>query len=58
MLEILSPGMQNTEESDLSAEMFGVGRDLQQRCGTGVEQKIVDDFLVVSAPARRVRAGW
>ncbi len=46
-LEILPPGMQNAEESDLRAQMFGIGRDLQQSRSAGVEQKIVDDLLVL-----------
>jgi hypothetical protein len=40
-------GVQDTEESDLSAEMFGVGGDFEQCCGTGVKQKVVNDFLVI-----------
>ena len=45
-LEILSPGVQDTEESDLSAEMLGVGGDLQKRCRAGVKQEIINDLLV------------
>ncbi len=46
-LEILSPGVQDTEESDLSAEMLGIGGDLQKRCGAGVKQEIINDLLVL-----------
>ena len=57
-LEILPPGMQDAEESDLRAQMFGIGRDLQQSRGAGAEQKIVDDLLVLqSYPGEFVRDG-
>lgn len=57
-LEILSPGMQNTEESDFSAEMFGIGSNFEQCCGTGVKQKVVNDLLVIQRqPGEFVRDG-
>ena len=46
MLEILSPGVQHTQETDLSAEMFRIGGNLQQSCGAGAEQEVVDDLFV------------
>jgi len=51
-LQILSPGVQHAEESDLGAEMFGIGGDLQQRRGAGTEQKVIDDFLVLQGEPR------
>src|SRR5262245_7685422 len=36
-LQILSPGVENAEESDLRTQMFGIGGDLQQRRGAGAE---------------------
>src|SRR5580658_2198199 len=50
--EILSPGMQDAEESDLGAEMFGIGSDLQQSRGAGAEQKVIDDLLVLQRQPR------
>ena len=47
MLEGLAPGVKHAEETDLRAEMPGVGRNLQQSGGGGAKQKVVDDFLVV-----------
>src|SRR5215831_15733121 len=48
--------MQNTEESDLGPEMFGIGRDFQQGCSAGAEQKIIDDlFVLQSQPGELVR---
>jgi len=46
-LQILSPGVQDAEESDLSTQVFGIGCDLQQSGGTGAEQKVIDHFLVL-----------
>jgi hypothetical protein len=31
--------MQNAEESDLGPEASRIGRNLQQGCGTGIEQQ-------------------
>ena len=57
-LQILSPGVQNAEETDLCAQMFGIGCDLQQSRGAGAEQKVIDDFLVLqSQPCEFVRDG-
>ena len=39
--QVLSPGMQNAEKTNLGAEVLRVGRDLEQRLGTGAEQEIV-----------------
>ena len=57
-LQILSPGVQHAEESDLRAQMFGIGGNLQQRRGAGAEQKVIDDLLVLqSQPCQFVRDG-
>src|SRR5260370_8108911 len=47
MLEFLVPGMQDAEESDLSAEMLGVSGDLEQRLGAEAEQQTIHHFLVL-----------
>ena len=49
MQKVLAPGMKHTQEADLGAEMFCVSRDLQQRGGTGAEQQVVDDLLVLQS---------
>src|SRR5208283_4094932 len=36
-LQVLPPGVEHTEEADLSAEMFGIGGHLFQRRGAGLE---------------------
>ncbi len=45
--EFLIPGMEYAEEADLSAEVFGITGDFQKCLGTGAEQKIVDELLVL-----------
>src|SRR5256885_642291 len=52
-LEILSPGMQDAEEPDLGAEMFGIGSDFHQSRGAGAKQKVVDDLLVLERQPRQ-----
>jgi hypothetical protein len=52
MQKILAPGMKHTQEADLGAEMLCVRRDLQQSGGTGAEQEVVDDLLVVESQPR------
>ena len=47
MLEFLTPGMEHAEEADFGAQMAGIARDFEQRFGTGPEQEIVDDLLVL-----------
>ena len=47
MLEFLTPGMEHAEEADFGAEMAGITGDFEQRFGTGPEQEIVDDLLVL-----------
>jgi len=46
-MQSLSPGMENAEEADLGAEMLGVGGNLQQSRGAGVEQEVIDNLLVL-----------
>ena len=40
--EILAPGMQDREESDLGAKVFGIGGYLHKRLGNGAEQQVVE----------------
>jgi len=44
--QVLSPTVQHGEKADLGAQMFGVGSDLQQSLGSGVEQQVIEDLLV------------
>ena len=49
MLEGLSPGVQDGEETDRSAEVFRVRRDLAQGLGGGAEQDVVNAALVMES---------
>lgn len=45
--EVLSPGVEHSEEADLCAEMFWVGGNGAKRLGGSTEEDVVDDFLVL-----------
>src|SRR5271165_2997201 len=47
MLELLIPGVQHAEETDLGAQVPGIARHFEQGCGAGAEQQVVDDLLVL-----------
>ena len=58
VIEVLSPGVQYRGETDLGAEVLGVGGDLRERLGRGREQQAVDLGLVLvgdGADLRRQR---
>ena len=40
--QVLSPGVQNTEEADLGSEVPGVGCDFKHGLGAGAEEQIVE----------------
>jgi len=60
--ELLAPGMQDTEEADLCAEVSGIASDFQESFRTGAEQEIIDDFLFCSTTGDkrpgRVKTTW
>src|SRR5271165_5961169 len=43
MLELLIPGVQHAEETDLGAQMSGIASHFEQGCGAGAEQQVVDE---------------
>jgi hypothetical protein len=48
--------VQDAEEADRRAEVFGVGGDLEERRGTGAEQEVVEPRGIASAQrVERVR---
>jgi len=47
MLEVLPPGMEDTEKPDLRAEVFGVAGKFEQRSGTGAEEQVIKQTLVL-----------
>ncbi len=47
MFEFLIPGVEHTEEADFGAEMLGIAGDFEEGFGTGLQQQMVQDFLVL-----------
>ena len=48
-LELLIPGMQYAEETDLGAQMLGIEGHFEQSFAAGVEQEVVDHFFVLQS---------
>src|ERR1019366_8898909 len=44
-LEVLSPGMEHAEESDVGSQVLWIASEFQQRSGTGTEEQIVEQML-------------
>ncbi len=58
LLKFLVPGVEDTEEANLGAQMAGVARDFQKGLGAGAEQQIVDNLLVLqSQGCQKMRKG-
>jgi len=47
MSELLSPAVEDGEEADLGAQVFGIGGDGAESGRYGLEQQVVDDGLVL-----------
>src|SRR5258706_13652091 len=45
--EFLAPGVQHAEEANLCAEVSRIASDFEKGFGTGAEQEIVEDLLVL-----------
>ncbi len=45
--EFLTPGMQNTEETDFCSEVFGIASHFEESFCAGAKQEIVEDLLVL-----------
>lgn len=56
MHQVLAPRMQDGEKANLRAEMLGLGGNLQERFGSGLEQEAVDDALVRQRQGAQL--GW
>ena len=52
-LEPLIPGVQYAEETDLGAQVLGIEGYFEQSLGAGVEQEVVDHFLVLQSEGRQ-----
>jgi hypothetical protein len=53
MFEFLIPGVEHTEEADLGAEMLGIASDFEEGFGTGLQQQMVEEFLVLQGERRQ-----
>ena len=47
MLKVLAPGMEHAKKPDVCSQMLRVTSEFEQRCGTGSEQQIVKQPLVL-----------
>jgi len=54
MFEFLIPGVKHTEEADLGAEMLGIASDFEEGFGTGLQQQMVQNFLVLQGERRQL----
>ena len=52
--QVLTPGMQHREETDLGTEMPWIGGDLQQCLGNGAEQQSVEQPLILEGQRREL----
>jgi hypothetical protein len=52
--QVLTPTVQHGQEPDVCAEMLGVGGDLEQGLGSGVEQQVVEDLLIDQGQLREM----
>ena len=53
MFQLLIPGMENAEESDVGSEMFGIPSDFDQGFRAGAEQQIVNELLILQCERRQ-----
>ena len=47
MLEVLSPGMEHSEESDVGSQVLGITCQFEHGCGAGAAEQIVELPLVL-----------
>lgn len=45
--ELLTPGVQHTEETNFGAQVSGIARHFEKSFRTGAKQQAVDDFSVL-----------
>ena len=54
MLELLIPGVEDTEKADLGAEMLGIGGSLDQCFRAAAEQQTIDHCFVLQGQRRQL----
>jgi hypothetical protein len=53
MFEFLIPGVEHAKEADFGAEMLGIASDFKECFGAGLQQEVVEDFLVLQGEWRQ-----
>src|SRR5208282_1500298 len=53
MFELLIPSVEHAKEADLGTEMFGIASDFEKGFGTGLQQEMVEDLLVLQSQRRQ-----
>ena len=48
-----TPAGGGRHRADLGAEMFGIASDFEEGCGTGLQQEVVQEFLVLQGERRQ-----
>ena len=54
VLEVLSPGMEHAEQTDVGTQMLRVATDFEQRSGTCAEEQVVEQPLVLEHESREL----
>src|SRR6266851_2451588 len=54
MLEVLTPRVQDAEQSDVGSQVLGVASNLKERRGTGAEEQVVEQPLVLQYQGRQL----
>ena len=58
VFKVLSPGMEDAEESDIGSEMLGIASQFEHRRGAGAVEQVVEQSLVLENKSRQlVRQG-
>jgi hypothetical protein len=58
MFQLLIPGVEHAEETDVGAKMLPMASDFEQGFGTGTEQQTIEELLVLQGEGRQlVREG-
>jgi|SRR5215467_5538483 len=52
--QVLAPGMQDGEESDLGAQVLGIGGYLEKGFRTSAEQEVIEDLFVLQQQLREL----
>jgi hypothetical protein len=54
MFQFLIPGVEHAKEADFGAQMLGIASDFQEGFGAGLQQEMIQDFLVLQGERRQL----